>query len=73
MRSLRIGPPTVAPNVFRINWPGTFGSPDCSWLCLLNQSLASPTLFRLYSYTEPWKTFVPPFVINETCAPDERP
>ena len=34
------GPPIEAPNVLRTSGPGRLGSPDCTWACSLNQSLA---------------------------------
>ena len=54
-RSFLTGPPMVAPNVLRINCGARLGCPVEICAALLNQSLASPTLLRLYSYSDPWK------------------
>src|SRR2546426_12412550 len=62
-----IGPPTEAPNTFRINLGRSSVLPVKELMVeLLKKLLADVTVLRWYSYIDPWKTFVPLSVISET-------
>src|SRR5579864_4168085 len=60
-----IGPPSVAPNWFRLN----AGLPPGG----VNKLRASKTWLRRNSKALPWRTLVPDFVVTTTCPPDDRP
>src|SRR5215471_6711615 len=66
------GPPITPPNSF-CRSGGCCGTPLFGGTVFRNQSLASSTLFRRYSNTDPWNRLVPVRVTIETCPPGVRP